>query len=318
VSSCFGRFLIGLLAVVTLSLAMPAAGHDYRLRPQQIAPEAYAVIGATEDFDTKNGGNIVNTAFIIGSDGVVVIDSGPSLRYGQQLRQAIAQVTDKPVALVINTHHHPDHFLGNQAFADVAIGALAETRTAIGAEGNAFAENLYRMSGSWMKGTEVLVPNRTLSAGALAVAGRRLRLLAFDGHTGADLAIFDEASGVLFAGDLVFNQRAPTTPHADIAHWLQSLTALEKMTHERGFRVLLPGHGQPASDAAPIRQTRAWLEWLAARMNEAARAGLEMNEVLALPLPPQFANLPMAVEEYRRSVGHLFPAAENTALGAAQ
>ena len=317
-SSRFGRFLTGLLAGVTLSLAVPAAGHDYRLRPQQIAPEVYAVIGATEDFDTKNGGNIVNTAFIIGSDGVVVIDSGPSLRYGQQLRQAIAQVTDKPVALVINTPHHPDHFLGNQAFADVAIGALAETRTAIGAEGNAFAENLYRMSGSWMKGTEVLAPNRTLSAGALAVAGRRLRLLAFDGHTGADLAIFDEASGVLFAGDLVFNQRAPTTPHADIAHWLQSLTALEKMTHERGFRVLLPGHGQPASDAAPIRQTRAWLEWLAARMNEAARAGLEMNEVLALPLPPQFANLPMAVEEYRRSVGHLFPAAENTALGAAQ
>ena len=317
-SSRFGRFLTGLLAGVSLSLAVPAAGHDYRLRPQQIAPEVYAVIGATEDFDTKNGGNIVNTAFIVGSDGVVVIDSGPSLRYGQQLRQAIAQVTDKPVALVINTHHHPDHFLGNQAFADVAIGALAETRTAIGAEGNAFAENLYRMSGSWMKGTEVLAPNRTLSAGALAVAGRRLRLLAFDGHTGADLAIFDEASGVLFAGDLVFNQRAPTTPHADIAHWLQSLTALEKITGERGFRVLLPGHGQPASDAAPIRQTRAWLEWLAARMNEAARAGLEMNEVLALPLPPQFANMPMAVEEYRRSVGHLFPAAENTALGATQ
>ena len=317
-SSRFGRFLTGLLAGVSLSLAVPAAGHDYRLRPQQIAPEVYAVIGATEDFDTKNGGNIVNTAFIVGSDGVVVIDSGPSLRYGQQLRQAIAQVTDKPVALVINTHHHPDHFLGNQAFADVAIGALAETRTAIGAEGNAFAENLYRMSGSWMKGTEVLAPNRTLSAGALAVAGRRLRLLAFDGHTGADLAIFDEASGVLFAGDLVFNQRAPTTPHADIAHWLQSLTALEKITGERGFRVLLPGHGQPASNAAPIRQTRAWLEWLAARMNEAARAGLEMNEVLALPLPPQFANMPMAVEEYRRSVGHLFPAAENTALGATQ
>ena len=317
-SGHLGRFLGVLLAGAALALSLRVAADDYRLRPQQIAPDVYAVIGATEDFDTRNGGNIVNSAFIVGSDGVVVIDSGPSLRYGQQLRQAIAKVTDKPVALVINTHHHPDHFLGNQAFADVAIGALAETRTAIGAEGNAFAENLYRMSGSWMKGTEVLAPNRTLSAGALAVAGRRLRLLAFDGHTGADLAIFDEASGVLFAGDLVFNQRAPTTPHADIAHWLQSLTALEKITGERGFRVLLPGHGQPASDAAPIRQTRAWLEWLAARMNEAARAGLETNEMLALPLPPQFANMPMAVEEYRRSVGHLFPAAENAALGAAQ
>lgn len=314
----FGRFLSGLLAGAALALAMPAAGDDYRLRPQRIAPEVYAVIGATEDFDAKNGGNIVNTAFIVGSEGVVVIDSGPSLLYGQQLRQAIAKVTDKPVALVINTHHHPDHFLGNQAFTDVAIGALAETRMAIGAEGNAFAENLYRMSGRWMKGTEVLVPNRVLATGALAVAGRHLRLLAFDGHTGADLAIFDETSGVLFAGDLIFNQRAPTTPHADIAHWLLTLTSLEAITREHGFRVLLPGHGQPATDAAPIRQTRAWLQWLAARLDEAARAGLEMNEVLALPLPPQFANMPMAAEEYRRSVGHLFPAAENAALGAAQ
>ena len=34
-SSRFGRFLTGLLAGVSLSLAVPAAGHDYRLRPQK-------------------------------------------------------------------------------------------------------------------------------------------------------------------------------------------------------------------------------------------------------------------------------------------
>jgi uncharacterized sulfatase len=312
---CVSIFL--LLLSLSFSCAH-AADFNYRLAPVQLAKDVYAFIGKTEDFDTVNGGNIVNTAFIVAAQGVIVIDSGPSLRYGRQMRQAIAAVTAKPVALVINTHHHPDHFLGNQAFADVPIAALAETRNGIAADGNAFAENLFRMSGDWMKGTEVQVPGRTLGAGRLDVAGRSLRLVALDGHTGADLVVVDEASGVVFAGDLVFNGRAPTTPHADVAHWFKALDQLESLTREPGFRTLLPGHGAPTADAAPIRQTRAWLNWLTAALRDTAKAGLDMNEVLARPLPAEFASLPVAASEYRRSVGHLFPAAEQDALEAKQ
>lgn len=305
------------LCVALFAVVQPghAADFDYRLAAKPLAKDVYAFIGKTEDFNTDNGGNIVNTAFIVAPQGVIVIDSGPSLRYGQQMRQAIAALTDKPVALVINTHHHPDHFLGNQAFADAPIGAMAETRAGIAADGNAFAENLFRMSGDWMKGTEVQQPTKTLTEGRIEVAGRKLRLVALDGHTGGDLVIIDEESGVLFSGDLVFNGRAPTTPHADVAHWLRALDRLEALTRESTFKTLLPGHGLPAHDAAPIRQTRAWLNWLTATLRESAKAGMDMNDVLASPLPPEFASLPVASSEYRRSVGHLFPAAEQEALG---
>jgi uncharacterized sulfatase len=310
------RAVCALLFLLTGQLG--AVDFDYRLSAMPVAKDVYAFIGKSEDFSTTNGGNIVNTAFIVAPQGVIVIDSGPSLRYGQQMRRAISAITAKPIALVINTHHHPDHFLGNQAFADVPIGALAETRNGIVNEGNAFAENLFRMSGDWMKGTEVQAPTRPLSAGRIDIAGRSLRLVALDGHTGADLVVVDEASGVLFAGDLVFNGRAPTTPHADVAHWLVALDQLEALTREAGFRALLPGHGAVTTDAAPIRQTRAWLIWLSTAMREAAKAGLDMNDVLLRPLPPEFANLPLAASEYRRSVGHLFPAAEQDALAVKQ
>ena len=150
------RLLCALLILAAGQLG--AVDFDYRLSAVPVAKDVYTFIGKTEDFTTDNGGNIVNTAFIVAPQGVIVIDSGPSLRYGQQMRRAIATVTAKPIALVINTHHHPDHFLGNQAFADVPIAALAETRNGIAADGNAFAENLFRMSGDWMKGTEVLPP----------------------------------------------------------------------------------------------------------------------------------------------------------------
>lgn len=304
-----------LLLLAAWSACAGAGDFDYRLAASPVARDVYAFVGRTEDFTPANGGNIVNTGFIVAAGGIIVIDTGPSLRYGQQMRAAIAVVTAQPVVLAINTHHHPDHFLGNQAFAASPIGALAATTQGIASEGNAFAENLFRLTGDWMKGTEVVAPGRTLTAGTLEVAGRRLRLIALDGHTGADLAVYDEASGVLFAGDLVFNGRAPTTPHAQVGHWLAALDALEAITRQPGFTALVPGHGAIAHDAAPIRQTRAWLTWLTAAMSEAAAAGLDMNEVLARPLPAEFANLPVAASEYRRSVGHLFPAAEQEALG---
>ena len=313
-----GLPIVALLVLCAVSRLAGAADFDYHLAARPLARDVYALIGKTEDFTTDNGGNIVNTAFIVAPQGVIVIDSGPSLRYGQQMRRLIATVTDKPVALVINTHHHPDHFLGNQAFADVPIAALAGTRDGIAADGNAFAENLYRMSGDWMKGTEVQLPTKTLMAGHLEVAGRRLRLVALDGHTGADLVIVDETSGVLFAGDLVFNGRAPTTPHADVAHWLVALDQLAALTRDGAVKTLLPGHGAPVTDATAIAQTRAWLTWLTTTLRDSARAGLDMNDVLARPLPPEFASLPVAAAEYRRSVGHLFPAAEQDALVASK
>ncbi|HMV00115.1 MAG TPA: quinoprotein relay system zinc metallohydrolase 1 [Rhodocyclaceae bacterium] len=304
--------LLGLFLV-----AVPGGGvdFDYGLEAQRIADGVYVFIGRKEDFSTGNGGNIVNTGFIVGSGGVVVVDTGPSQRYGKQMRKAIGILTGQPVSLVLNTHHHPDHFLGNQAFADRPVGALAGTRAGIERDGNAFAENLFRMAGDWMLGTEVHAPTVEVSEGVREVGGRRLRFLALEGHTGADLAIYDERSGVLFAGDLVFNGRAPTTPHAELGHWHRALDRLEAITREPGFRALVPGHGEVARDAAPIRQTRDYLDWLEGAMRTAAANGMDMNEVLVQPIPREFAGLAVVSSEYRRSVGHLFPAAEQRVLG---
>ncbi len=306
------RLTRSLIAAFTLgwALLLAAADMDYGLAPEQIAPDTWVLTGRSEDFSTRNGGNIVNTAFVVTEAGVVVIDSGPSRAYGEQLRRAIGRITPKPVVLVVDTHHHPDHFLGNQAFPPDTLAALPGTRHGIDTEGGALNENMYRLVGDWMAGTEVVTPARSLTAGPLEMGGHRFELLALDGHTAADLAILDRSTGVLFAGDLVFNDRAPTTPHANLPAWQNALGTLEKLP----FKRLVPGHGPVARDAAPIRQTRAWLAWLDRRLRQAADEGLDMTEVLALPLPPEFRQLAVADAEFRRSVGQLYPAYEQQAL----
>lgn len=300
--------------LVLLAGAAGAADFDYGLKAQRVADGVHVFIGKTEDFAPANGGNIVNTGFIVAPGGIIVIDSGPSRRYGEQMRRAIAAVDQRPLALVINTHHHPDHFLGNQAFAGVPLAALPGTIKGISEEGNAFAENLFRLTGDWMQGTEVVVPGQALRAGHQEIAGRRLRLLALAGHTEADLAIYDETSGVLFTGDLGFFERAPTTPHADVGRWLAALDVLEAITRELGFRAIVPGHGPVARDAAPLRQTRAWLNWLQMALRRSAEEGLDMNETMARAIPAEFAVLPLSASEYRRSVGHLFLGIEQEIL----
>ena len=300
------------LLLLTLSCAsLVHAELNYDLQPRQIAADTWVLEGRTDNFAADNGGNIVNTAFIVTNAGVVVIDSGPSKRYGEALRQAIAKVTEQPVIKLLITHHHPDHVLGNQAFKDVPIAALAGTTTLLREQGDGMAENLYRMVGDWMRGTEVLLPSQTLSPGVQTVGGHALRLLSLSGHTGADLAIFDETTGVLFAGDLVFYQRALTTPNTPgLAVWLADIATLQGLP----WKLIVSGHGPVASDAQPFAQMRDYLGWLDQLMATGAANGSAMGEMIRSPSPERFAAISLSRYELIRSVSHLYPRYERAQM----
>lgn len=302
----FAVLLFGLLRVAPVA----AEEFDYGLVPRKVAEDTWVLIGKTEDFNRSNGGNIVNTAFIVTTAGVVVIDSGPSRRYAQQMRSAIARVTEKPVIRVFNTHHHPDHFLGNQAFAGIPTTALAATIAGQKEEGGAFTDNVYRLSGDWIKGTEPVPAGEALRPGVQSIGGHELELISLSGHTSGDLVVLDRSTDVLFAGDLVFYQRAPTTPHASIAQWLAALDRLAALP----YRLLVPGHGDPVGDGRAIEQTRRYLRWLDDALRQAAERGDEMSELFSLALPAEFAAMPLAREEFARSVAHLYRRYESETL----
>ncbi|MFY1054835.1 quinoprotein relay system zinc metallohydrolase 1 [Ectopseudomonas khazarica] len=300
------------ILLLTCLLAGLAQALDYQLQPRQIAEGVWLVEGSTDNFAAENGGNIVNVGFIETAAGVVVIDTGPSRRYGEALRQRIEQVTGKPLLRVLLTHHHPDHVLGNQAFSDVPIAALPGTTRLLAEQGDAMAENMYRLVGDWMRGTEVVLPSEALEEGELEIGGRRLRLLALRGHTGADLAILDERSGVLFAGDLLFYQRALTTPNSPgLDIWLADLDRLEALP----WKQIVPGHGPLATDAAPFVQMRDYLGWLDGVLRQGAEQGAEMNELIRAPIPERFAGVSLSRYELIRSVSHLYPRYERNTMG---
>ncbi|APV42851.1 MULTISPECIES: quinoprotein relay system zinc metallohydrolase 1 [Pseudomonas] len=300
------------MLLLFMSLSLPVLAElDYSLKPRQIAEDTWLLEGSTDNFAKANGGNIVNTGFIVTEQGVVVIDTGPSKRYGEAMRKAIAATTDKPVIEVLLTHHHPDHVLGNQAFSDVPISALAGTTELLHQQGDAMAENMYRLVGDWMRGTEVVLPTRTLIPGVRSFGNHDLRLLDLGGHTGADLAILDQKTGVLFAGDLVFYQRALTTPNSPgLSVWLADIATLQGLP----WTLIVPGHGPVARDQQPFEQMRDYLTWLDQLMRDGAANGSDMAEMIRSPIPERFAGISLSRYELIRSVSHLYPRYERAQM----
>jgi quinoprotein relay system zinc metallohydrolase 1 len=290
-----------------------AANFDYRLAAREVAPGVYVVAGANADFSISNGCNIINTGFVVTGDGVVVVNTGPSRRYGEQLRELIRRTTAEPLRRVINLNLHPDYFLGNQAFADVAIAATELTRQGMQREARAYEDNLYRVCGDWMAGTSARLPDSVIAAGRFRIGDHDFEWRELHGHTASDGVLIDHSQGLAFVGGLVFSQRIPTTPHAVVADWLASLDALVVLSGQ-GVTTLVQSHGPVEPGLIGLQQTRAYLRWLDQQFHLWAAQGLEMNDVLRaeVPLPyRQWAAFPV---EFARNAAHLYPRYEREAL----
>ena len=299
--------MLRLVSALVLAGCCLSVQATYKLSPKPIAANTWLLEGSMDNFSPDNGGNVANIAFIVTEHEVILIDSGPSLTYGAELAHAIRSVSDKPVSWILLTHHHPDHILGSQAFPNAIVAALPATAQLMAEEGDTMAENMYRMVGDRMRGTEVVMPSKLLQPGLLHIGDYSLQLLQLQGHSGADLAIFDPQTGVLFAGDLVFYQRAVSTAHTPgLDHWLQDLDQLEQLP----WQVIVPGHGPISDDDQPFRQMRDYLTWLDTTFQAAVRNGDDMNRTMRTPIPPRFAHISLTEYELIRSVSHLFPAYE--------
>lgn len=304
-----------LIAAVGAALAgpVPASGQTlaYRLVPRAVGDGIWLIRGQDAPIARDNGGAIANITLIATAAGAVLIDAGPSLRYGEALRALAKAVTGRPVARVYLTHLHPDHSYGDAAYPPSILAATPGLIATLARDGPGFADGMYRLLGDWMRGTELRIPGHVVSTPEETIGGRTFRMLPLSGHSADDLAILDVATGTLVAGDLVFHDRAPSTPHADLSAWRNALDRLKGLGH----RTLIPGHGPfDPTPATAILQTRDWIDWVDAALRRAVADGLDMVEAGDLPIPPRFAALAAARYELQRSVAHFYPTLERALL----
>lgn len=299
-------------AAVSASAALE--GPNYQLRPRELAPGVWVIEGAVEDFSRANGCNIINTGFLVTGAGVVVINTGPSRLYGEQMRAAIQAVTHEPVVEVLNLNLHPDYYFGNQAFQGIPLRALPGSIQGMQAEGSSYEGNLYALCGDWMAGTQSTPAHQPVEPRRWTLGNKTLETRRLEGHTADDLVLIDHSTGVLFAGGLIFKDRAPTTPHAHLGRWKASLEQLQASHRTGEWRWVIPSHGPVHEGVEGLRQTLGWLEWSDQQMTDMAVRGMDLSEALAVPLPAPYTTWAANPAEWHRSLTQLFPSYEKAAL----
>lgn len=214
---------------------------------EDIGDGIYVHHGEHLDIDSGYQGDICNLSVVVGSKGVAVIDSSGSLKVGQQLRAAIAEVTKLPILFVINTHVHPDHIFGNAAFVadNPAFVGHEKLGNAMQLRAEAYANLNDRYLGEDAKGSDIVIPTMTVKESLkLDLGDRVLTLTAYPvAHTNTDITVIDSKTNTLFTGDLLFIERAPVV-EGDLKGLM---AALEQLKME-DVKQVVPGHGPHTKD----------------------------------------------------------------------
>ena len=249
---------------------------------EEIAPGVYVRHGVVAEETPENRGAIANIGFVVGDDAVAMIDSGGSVPDGEAALAAIRQVTDKPVAFLIDTHMHPDHVFGNQVFAAAGATILGHRRlpAALAARAEFYKQSMAAQIGQDLAGeVSITLPDETVAdERRIDLGGRTLVVKAWEtAHTDNDLTVYDETTKTLFAGDLVFMEHCPVLD-GSLKGWLAQIPVLMAIPAKR----VVPGHG-PVSAPWPgaIEPERRYLEVLAADIRKAIADGIPLADAVS-------------------------------------
>lgn len=263
----------------------PRAPDEFNLTEPQ--PGVYVHRGKNLPLDAPGHDDIANVGFIVGSSCVAVIDTGGSVRIGRELRAQILRRTSRPICYVIDTHVHVDHVLGNFAFKEdkphfVGHAALVDAMT----RNRAYFMKEY---GADLEGTpradQIVGPDLTVERGlSLDLGNRPLRLTAWPtAHTDCDLTVYDERTGTLWTGDLLFRERLPALD-GNLKGWLAAIDGLSRMES----RLVVPGHGSLTFDLADsLARERAYLSALYDGVRDELAQGQSMRDAIDKVAPAE-------------------------------
>ena len=154
----------------------------------------------------------------------VVVDPGPSI--GSHL-DAVAEAAGE-VAVVLLTHHHPDHAEAAREFAErVGCGVRA-------------------LDPSYRLGSEGLADGDVVE-----VDGLEIRVIGTPGHTADSLSFLVPAEDAVLTGDTVLGRGTTVVAHPDgrLGAYLSSLDRLHALAVAHELSSIWPGHGPVIPDA---------------------------------------------------------------------
>lgn len=265
-----------LAAVVLCGLVMAAEAPAPDFKLEKLGEGVWAAIG-------RDGGKAgANAGFVVGEDGVAVIDTFEDPGAAKELLAEIRKITPLPIRFVVNTHYHLDHVNGNDVFAAAGATILAQRNVRDWMR----TENL-KWWGDKIKPEvkarveSLKLPDVVYDSGVdLYLGSRKLEVRSYPGHTGGDSIVYVHDAGVVFCGDLFWKEHLPNLIDATTEAWTKTLDALVGY----GAGKFVPGHGEPGT-ALDMRAFQQYLVDLRAAVGRARQAGKSGHALVQAVLP---------------------------------
>ena len=246
---------------------------------KQVAPGVYAAI----DGPGHKAG--ANAGFIIGDDGVLVVDSFFNPDATRALVSDIHRLTTKPIRYVVNTHYHVDHTGGDQVLHEAGAVIIAHRNV----RGWLRINNLNllgdRITPALKAQIETLPLPDIVTDKDLAVwlGNRKVVVRTVLGHTGGDLSIYVPDAKVLFTGDLFWRKVPPNLIDGSVAQWIATDTDFARMP-DAAHVIFVPGHGD-VGNVGDVEDFGTYLGDLRQLVREGRGAGLSGERLAQFVIP---------------------------------
>ena len=249
-------------------------------KPVEVIPNVFSAIGATAPPTYENSGHNNNLSFVITTDGVVVINSGASVRLASALHEEIKNVTDQPVKLVINENGQGHAILGNLYWSQLGVDILAHEDAIHEIEENSHTilERMKSYNRDKAVGTEVVIPNKSFSEKIIFnLGGLEFHVLHLGpAHGPGDTQVWLPQLSLMIAGDMAFHERMlPIFENTCTKCWLETW---DKKFAPLKATYVIPGHGHPTNMAQVTKFTRNYLLDLRAKVSEVLENGGDLAE----------------------------------------
>ncbi len=248
-----------------------------------------------------------SSVIFAGDRAVLVADSMVAPGLARQVKEAVQDLTGKPVRYLLNTHGDSDHILGNQEFwPDSVLLSHRLTRERLLGEGDRAVQMAMAARpflASELERTHVVVPEAAFASDLEIDLGGLLVQCIHVGpaHTAGDVVVWAPERRAVFVADVIFNRIFPVTRNADMDGWLRALGRIEGLRPD----VVAVGHGEVGGPGL-IGEMRDLLTTVRDGVLDAVNRGLDLERALREVRFPAYEHLARAEERIPQAIQRIY------------
>jgi len=274
------RIFLSLFLAIAYSAASQAG--DILPTPKKIAAHSYAWIGPLPGPSFENKGYRMNLGFVVGSKGIVVVDTGYTEAMAKEMLNHIRKISNAPILAAVNTNSQPHRFFGNRVFKQAGAKIIST------------AKEKQRMQNSAAQYSSTIERILKLKQGSIplpvfpdTVITKPMEIDLGDvsvrieshgaSHTPDSLVVHVSRDKLVYSGDILYGERMATVlPDSNVKQWIASFNKLKNY----GKVTFVPGHGQPGPLKDFEFSTLNYMQLLHNHMTRSLEEGLEAQDAI--------------------------------------